>query len=221
FGGAGGLHACELAEALGLEHVLAPRHAGLLSACGLVSAESRHERSLSVLVPATEARTLEPRWRALERAVRGGFGADAARVGLDGWAEVRYVGQSHELTVPWGGDLVERFHRAHERRYGHAQRSRVVEVVTLEVRGRVPSGRALNTPPPRTPRVRPWGVTRAWVAGQSREVAVWRRESLPRGWRQRGPTLVVESGSSVWVAPGWTGHIAADGTLRLERGPAR
>jgi N-methylhydantoinase A len=225
FGGAGGLHACELGEALGMAAVVAPRHAGLLSACGLVSAEARHERTLSVLVPAAEAPKLERRWRTLEAEVRAEFAREPGPRGaprLERWAELRYRGQSHELSLPWGPAVAERFHREHERRYGHAQRHRPIEIVTLEVRGAVPAGRAVRSPAPRGPaRVRPWGTTRARVAGGLRRVPVWRREQLPRGFAARGPALVVEYGSSVWVAPGWRARVAADGSMLIVRGRRR
>jgi N-methylhydantoinase A len=223
FGGAGGLHACELAESLGLEAVLWPRFAGLLSACGLVGAETRHERTRTVLAPVATAERLEPLWRELEREVRGEFRRDGepAPPRLERWAEMRYRGQSHELSVPWGPDLEERFHRAHQVRYGHAHRGRVVEVVTLESRGSRPSGRAVTVAPPRASKVRPWGATSTWNQGRIRAVPVWRREELPRGLALRGPALLVEYGASAWLPSGWRARVAGDGGIVMTRSAAR
>ena len=109
FGGAGPLHACALAEELGSSRVLVPAAAGVLSAVGRVARDQRRDRGRSYLGP-------HPR-------------ADAHPD--EGGASLRYRGQSFELRVPLGRDLEERFHRAHEERYGYADRDRVVELVTV------------------------------------------------------------------------------------------
>jgi N-methylhydantoinase A len=115
FGGAGPLHACELAEGLGMQTVLVPEVAGVLSALGLVASEERRDAVRSYLVPLGNAGEL-PR---------------------EGEADLRYAGQSFELTVPLQQDLADAFHRAHEDLYGFADRDQEVELVavrTAEVR---------------------------------------------------------------------------------------
>jgi N-methylhydantoinase A len=115
FGGAGPLHGCALAEALGTETVLVPECAGVLSALGLAVSDERRDHVRSEVRPLGAIRDLPP----------------------EGEADLRYVGQSFELTVPLGPDLTERFHRAHEERYGYADRARELELVavrTAEVR---------------------------------------------------------------------------------------
>jgi len=115
FGGAGPLHACELADELELHSVLVPESAGVLSALGLAASDERRDFVTSYLVPLAEAPELPP----------------------DGEADLRYAGQSFELTVPLGPDLAGAFHRAHEDRYGYADPSRPIELVavrTAEVR---------------------------------------------------------------------------------------
>ncbi|HEY1318494.1 MAG TPA: hydantoinase/oxoprolinase family protein [Gaiella sp.] len=109
FGGAGPLHACALAEELGSTRVLVPATAGVLSAVGLVASDERRDHVRSHVGPLSEAGTLPEA----------------------GEASLRYRGQSFELTVPLGQDLEDRFHRAHEERYGYADRRRVVELVTI------------------------------------------------------------------------------------------
>ena len=109
FGGAGPLHACALAEELGIRDVLVPDAAGVLSAVGLVASDERRDRVESRLVPLDEAGEL-PR---------------------DGEADLRYAGQSFELTVPLADDLAAVFHRAHEERYGYADRARPIELVAI------------------------------------------------------------------------------------------
>jgi N-methylhydantoinase A len=109
FGGAGPLHACELAEELGVRTVLVPRAAGVLSALGLVASDERREQVRS------EVRPL----------------AEIADLPAEGEADLRYQGQGFELTVALGGDVAAAFHAAHEERYGYADRDRPLEVVAI------------------------------------------------------------------------------------------
>jgi N-methylhydantoinase A len=109
FGGAGPLHACELAEELGIETVLVPDAAGVLSALGLIASEERRDSVRSYVCPLAEAGELP----------------------AAGEADLRYRGQSFELTVALGGDVADAFHRAHEDRYGYADREREIELVAV------------------------------------------------------------------------------------------
>ena len=109
YGGAGPLHACALAEELEIRTVLVPEAAGVLSALGLVASDERRDRVRSLVVPLGEAGELP----------------------AQGEADLRYQGQSFELTVPLGGDLAGEFHRAHEERYGFSDRERELELVAV------------------------------------------------------------------------------------------
>ena len=115
FGGAGPLHACALAEELGIGTVLVPEAAGVLSALGLAVSDERRDRVESYVCPLEQAGELP----------------------AEGEADLRYRGQSFELTVALGPDLAGAFHRAHEARYGYADAERAIELVavrTAEVR---------------------------------------------------------------------------------------
>jgi N-methylhydantoinase A len=109
FGGAGPLHACALAEELGSPAVLVPQAAGVLSALGLVAGDERRDRVVSYLCPL----------------------ADAGELPREGEADLRYRGQSFELTVTLQDDLAAAFHRAHGERYGYADPSREIELVAV------------------------------------------------------------------------------------------
>jgi len=109
FGGAGPLHACALAEELGIDAVLVPEAAGVLSALGLVAGDERRDCVVSYVRPL----------------------ADAGELPVEGEADLRYRGQSFELTVPLQADLAGAFHRAHEERYGYAEPGREVELVAV------------------------------------------------------------------------------------------
>jgi N-methylhydantoinase A len=109
FGGAGPLHACELADQLGIETVLVPGAAGVLSALGLAVSDERRDQVRS------EVRPL----------------CDLGALPADGEADLRYRGQSFELPVPLGPDLEERFHQVHEERYGYSDPGRELELVAV------------------------------------------------------------------------------------------
>ncbi len=109
FGGAGPLHACELSDELGCSTVLVPESAGVLSALGLAGSDERRDRVRSYVRPLAEIDGLP----------------------TEGAADLRYQGQSFELTVPLGGDLAADFHASHAERYGYADESRPVELVAV------------------------------------------------------------------------------------------
>jgi len=109
FGGAGPLHACAVADGLGIGRVLVPAAAGVLSALGLVAGEERRDRVRAYVFPLDEAGELP----------------------AEGEADLRYAGQSFELTVALGPDLAERFHAAHQARNGYADRTRRIELVAV------------------------------------------------------------------------------------------
>jgi len=109
FGGAGPLHACALADELEIGTVLVPAAAGVLSALGLVASDERRDHVVPYVRPLAEVADLPP----------------------EGEADLRYAGQSFELTVPIQAGLAEAFHRAHEERYGYADRGRELELVAV------------------------------------------------------------------------------------------
>jgi N-methylhydantoinase A len=160
FGGAGPLHACELADELEMRTGLVPDAAGVLSALGLVASDERRDRVRSYLVPLR----------------------DAGELPREGEADLRYAGQSFELTVPLQSNLSEAFHRAHQAEYGYADREREIQLVairTAEVR------RAPRLDLPRGASLRVTGPSLLELDGAT----CW----IPPGWvgARDGPTLVL------------------------------
>ena len=208
FGGCGGLHACELAAELGIRTVIVPEHAEVLSAVGMLLADRIRDYADGVL-----GRTdYERRFRRLERlALRETPGAELMRM-----ADLRYAGQSYELTVRWQDrDPAASFHRAHERIYGYARPEHPVEVVTLRVRAR------LKNPKPRW-RARRESSSgsgeprRVFTGGRWRDTAVLPRPAVPSQARS-GPALVLDYGATTLVPPGWSVRRDAAGALILEQ----
>ncbi len=127
FGGGGGLHACHLAEALGMRTVIVPAFAGVLSALGMLAADQVRDYSAGVL--GRSMREVEQRFRELEKRAKAEMKGGVLSRSVD----LRYQGQSYELNVPWGGD----FHQSHEKVYGYKDQSREVEQVTIRVRSKL------------------------------------------------------------------------------------
>jgi len=144
FGGAGGMHACEIADALEMKTVIIPRQAGVLSALGMLMADVTKDYTASVLMRASElsSRELEQRYAPLVAAGK----RDLANEGLTGskavcakWIDVRYAGQSYEISLPFTPKYAAVFHRLHGKTYGYSNPDRPVEVVNIRV---VASGKA-------------------------------------------------------------------------------
>lgn len=212
FGGAGGLHACEVADRLGIRRVLIPRYPGVLCALGLLLARIEVSRARSVM----RQIGVESIYTDLESEAQALLGECAAELKLEQVApehqtatvsaEMRYVGQAYELSVPFdpsGAVLAERFHAAHKAAYGHALPDRACEVVTLRARGYG----MLDAPrfdwQPMTPHNLTGGV--------------YEREALTPGARFDGPALVAQMDATTYVPEGWRTHVDGYGNLFVEK----
>jgi N-methylhydantoinase A/oxoprolinase/acetone carboxylase beta subunit len=206
FGGCGGLHACEIAQELGIQTVIVPEYAGALSALGMLMADAVRDHAAGVL----GRRDIEKRFAALEwRARRESPGGEIERT-----ADVRYRGQSYELNVPWNnGDPAALFHREHEKIYGYANPGRDVEVVTIRVRARTRLEKPKLT---RSGAVQSDKAEkrRVWIGGGWKNVDVWKRAGITSRAKQ-GPALVLDYGSTTLVPPAWKFKVDPAGNLLL------
>ena len=212
FGGAGGMHALDLARALQIPRVIVPQAAGVASAIGMLLADVVRDYSQTLLWPAEEAISsrLEAEVGTLTQLARADFAAEGISAGDITYApmvEVRYVGQGYEIRVNLTHDLVADFHRAHHQRYGYSDPGRPVELVNLRLR-------ATSAAPKPSFRPRPLGGTdhSAAVDGkveivfgeQQVQAELIRRERLRPGNRFQGPALIVEySTTTVVPVDGW------------------
>jgi N-methylhydantoinase A len=228
FGGAGPLHAADVAAAVGVPEVLVPRAAGVLSAVGLLVSDVTHEAARSLVRPLTAlgAADLETRFRDLERA-----GAERTPAELpiehDRYLDVRYAGQSFDLRVPapdpFEGDAIDavadRFHDRHRDRYGHADPDEPLELVAVRVRTRgVVDPPTCDGPGPAGDPDEAVRETRTVRFETDRETPVYDRARLPTGADLAGPAVVEGPDTTVVVRPGDAMTVADDGTLRLEVG---
>jgi N-methylhydantoinase A/oxoprolinase/acetone carboxylase beta subunit len=190
FGGCGGLHACEMAEELGIRTVIVPRFAGALSALGMLLADRVRDYSAGVLDPSQ----IEKRFAQLERTAR----RDMPGAKLERLADVRYLGQSYELTIPWGGS----FHEEHQRIYGYSDPARPVEIVTVRVRAIIPVAKPQPGKLKRVARSPTPELRRAFTGGKFHMLPVFVREQV-RERGEKGPALVVDYGATTLIPPGW------------------
>jgi len=220
FGGAGGLHAADLGRALGIPRIVVPPHPGALSALGLLLSDVRKDYSRSMLIPAEGAdSTIRRELEALHRAGR----ADLKDEGFEGKSvhvldsiDLRYRGQSYELTVPFVRGFISKFHRLHERRYGHSDANRSVEIVSVRSTffGRAPK---MRFPKMRKTREKPQplDVISTWFEGKAQKTGLYDRNALRHGHVVRGPAIVGEYSSTTLVPPGFVCVVDAFGNLVL------
>ncbi|HZT72094.1 MAG TPA: hydantoinase/oxoprolinase family protein [Terriglobales bacterium] len=225
FGGAGPLHACALAAALGMHRVLVPPLPGALSALGILLADLARDYSRTLMLPFTAHTALEKHFRELERRGRRELRGKAGRARALRSLDLRYAGQGYELTLPCpgregvGARLAARFHAAHERRYGFSDPKRPIEIVTARVRLIVPAP-ALRMP---RRRERP-GDGAAALAGSGAVIQAGRRwparqyqrERLRPGDRFAGPALIHEYSATSFLPPGWRARVDGLDNLWLE-----
>jgi N-methylhydantoinase A len=218
FGGAGGLHAADLAASLGIPRVYVPRQPGLLSAWGMLAAEPIRDYSRTLRAVAPSEAALVAGFRALVRDARHEFAREGlARPTLEHGLDVRYVGQSYEVRIPYRRGWAQGFHREHARLFGHADARRPIEVVTLRLRARGGRGRLPVDRLSRTGRRAPIAMREVVFDGVARRAAVHRRDDLVPGTRVRGPAVVCEYSATTVVPPGWRLTVDRLGGLSIER----
>ncbi len=225
FGGAGGQHACAVADALGMREVLLPPLAGVLSAYGMGLAEVRTLRERSMEIPlANGMEALVAALEELERAASSELQAQcvgASRIHLQRRVQLRYAGSDTALEISYQHDpkaLVSAFADAHLRRYGFElpEKPLVIAAAVVEASGRqfeAPS--AVTAPASRPGSV--LGQVKVWFAGNWRETSVYAREECAAGQRITGPAIVREATATTVIEPGWEGRVRAGGELVLRR----
>ena len=217
FGGAGPLHACALAQSLGIRRVLVPAAPGALSALGILDADLRREFSRTVML-APGASQIAQVFRDLESEARSAFSAERVRPVLTRSADLRYHGQGYELRVDWSANAIARFHQLHTQSYGYADPARPVEIVTLRVQA------IARTPKPRLIRARLGNAHprhallashRIFEEGRWRDAALYDRARLHPGNRVAGPAVITELSSTTYLPTGWFAAVDALSNLIL------
>jgi N-methylhydantoinase A/oxoprolinase/acetone carboxylase beta subunit len=224
FGGAGGMHACEIADSLEIGTVIVPEHAGVLSALGMLLADARKDYSQTILKPSNAITFAD-----LQKYLGPLIEQAQADLALEGFApqsiliecslDIRYQGQAYEINVPHSPDFNADFNDRHYQLYGYSDVARLTEVVNIRVKGTgitqkyvFPSSAATRKPLPPPVSMRP-----AWFDGRFWETAVYHRETLLPGMEGQGPALLTSGQSTVVIAPHYRFRIDGVGTLIATR----
>ena len=229
FGGAGPMAAAFLAEELDIAEVLIPRFPGTLSAWGMLQTDVRLDfaRGFFHAAASVSQPSLEALYAALEREGETAMreeGVDGRRLSYQRSVDMRYVGQEHSLNIPVAesatlDSLVEDFHAAHQRRYGHSSASAAVEFVNLRVA-------VLGSLPHRgqSHQATPGGGDAAWLEerrvvfdGTAHPTPVFARDALGSSFRFEGPAIVEEKSATTVVPPGWRAMVDTAGHLLLSK----
>lgn len=226
FGGAGGLHAIDLAEELGIRRVMFPRDPGTLSAYGILFSDITHDIARSRLLPAVTESL--PALGELANALieegttllaRDGISEADRRYVLS--ADLRYHGQAFELLTPWHGavdeaglaTLVDAFHVQHRERFAYSEPGAPVEIVTLRVTatGRLPKPELRSFEAAGAPVLK--GRRNVYLGGEWRDVPIYNREVLSTGSPVAGPAIVDEPFTTILLHEGWSVAPASTGDL--------
>jgi N-methylhydantoinase A len=228
FGGAGGLHAVDLARALRIPRVIAPTAAGALSAIGVVTADVVKDLSRTVMIEVAPGidKKLETTFRELEHTASSALrkeGFSEAKQRSERSLAARYKGQSFELNIasPKGGagSIAASFHRAHRARYGYAQESDVVEIVSTKLRS---IGIVEKFRNPRLSRSRgvawakPHSFRVAYFDGTKNRVGIYRRDELGAGLKLRTPCIVTEYSATTLIPKRCRAQLDGFGNLVIE-----
>ncbi len=224
FGGAGGLHACALAESLSIPRVIVPALPGALSALGILVSDVVKDYSRTVLwriagkLPAAQ---LDREFSTLQKQAAEDFHEEAwlGRIHYQRSVDIRYRGQGYELNLPFTRNLVKEFEREHQRRYGYVHPNREVELVTLRFRASVKSatahvGTGAFARPGRAKLGSP-STPKATVVfdGKNFTTAIYSRDALKPGKTYSGPAIITEYSATTVIPRNQRFHLDHAGNL--------
>jgi N-methylhydantoinase A len=235
FGGAGGLHAVEVAEAVGIRRVIFPRNPSTLSAWGILHsdivqdfARSRVLKLHEAALPSVDALTADLRAAAQRFFAEENIAEADRAIGLA--VDLRYVGQAFEILVPWRRDgldattpadlarLLSDFHATHRQRFSYADPEAAVELVTLRLTATGQVSNPTAAVPGPGDDVSESRTRSIFMRGALREVPVVRREGLPAGARLEGPVVIEEGYTTLVVDPRWIANVDPHGNILAELG---
>jgi N-methylhydantoinase B/oxoprolinase/acetone carboxylase alpha subunit/N-methylhydantoinase A/oxoprolinase/acetone carboxylase beta subunit len=224
FGGAGGMHACEIADALEIGTVIIPEHGGVLSALGMLLADVRKDYSQTILKLSNSITfsDLQQHLSPLVQQARidlADEGFEARNIVVECSLDMRYQGQSYEINVPLTPEFNEEFNKRHLRLYSYSNSSRVTEVVNVQVNAAgitqkpvFPSSPVVTKPLPQ-----PVSKRKTLFEGQWHETAIFHRSTLLPGMEGEGPAIIASGESTTVIPPHYHLRIDSVGTLVATR----
>ncbi|MCG8672680.1 MAG: hydantoinase/oxoprolinase family protein, partial [Pseudomonadales bacterium] len=224
FGGAGGLHVCDLADALGMKKAIVPIHGGVLSAFGMLAAIKARQLTHALIKPleSLNTATIEESIQQLSEEGTKELlqeGVQPEQIQYTASLQLRYLGQSYYLDVPWQGSISQAtkdFHKRHEARFGHDLDSSVELVnvsVSLQARQDELELPSLDNTSACSAKAR----TRIYLQGRWQECDLFERELLAADQAIEGPALIVEKVSTTLVTPQWCAKVDSWGNLLLQK----
>jgi len=228
FGGAGALHACDLAGSLSISRVIVPPAPGALSAYGILTSDVVKDYSrtsptlLSSQAFAQTGKRVETALASLKEAAAREYASEGwkGKVKMECSADLRYQGQGYELNIPWRNSsvLLEDFHAAHQRRFGYNHSGKKIELVTLRVRTSLPqpSAASYGSSSERADKITS-SRSSVYFDSNSLKTQVLQRDSLPAGFSASGPLVVTEYTATTVVPPGWRLAVHRSGALLIVR----
>jgi N-methylhydantoinase A len=236
FGGAGPMHCCELAEELGIPRVLVPARPGILSALGVAIADIVKDYSRTVMLKGDDINRarLDEEFHGMEGLAREELedeGLPMERMQPQRFLDVRYVGQSFELTIDYPSpsrridtermrrSIADSFYKAHLQRFGYADKSEAVEIVNL----RFKLGLELDKPQvvnTKTPALDAkdalFGEAQVVFSSGATTTRLYDRDKLETGNQIGGPAIVLQMDTTIVMPPGWSGSVDSYGNLLME-----
>lgn len=213
FGGAGGLHACELASMLSIPRILIPNHPGLLASFGMLLSNIVKDFSLSVLLvdPSTsDIKSLLSPLKEKAYQVLSQEGISSEDLILNSFLDIRYKGQSFEITIPFTQDYITVFHHTHQQLYGHSHPEHALQIVNIRIQA------VGITDKPELKKNKKVGkdASKAYI-GKSKiiynedylEIALYNRDKLKPGNKILGPAIIYEYSSTLLIPPDFSGEV--------------
>ncbi len=232
FGGAGGMHAADIASHLKMPKVIVPKNAGVLSSLGLLLADSIKDYSKSILKTAEKIseKELENHFKKLrEKSLKSmqedGFRED--EVSILSFLDLRYFGQSYEITIPYrrkeasNPSFVSDFHKAHRKLYSYHHEQRAVEIVNIRVKavGMTKKIKLKRLPPKDKDPERAFIKKQPIQYGEKTwQASVFKRALLETGNKMNGPALIADSESTTFLPPSYTLEVDGFMNLIIQRG---
>jgi len=227
FGGAGGMHAAFLAEGLGIKKVLIPQNPGILSAFGMLMSDIIKDYSRTIMLSEKQA-NIEVLKKEFQPLVKQGEndlikeGVQINQIHFEYYLDMRYKGQSHEITVPFDEDFINTFHKYHERLFGYKNEDKETELVNIRLRARG----FLDKPqieklPLKDKKVKDAAILMkkdVYFKNKFHNTNVYSRNFLEPGNQFEGPAIITEYTSTIVVPPEWIVKVDSYKNLILEQG---
>ena len=219
FGGAGGLHACDLARSLGIGEVVFPRSPGALSAYGMLLADSFKDYGITFFSSADgdHLEETDRKFADLEKLAHTDLRRDDLR--FEKHVDARYRRQSHELTIPYSDSMALDFHREHERVYGYMKESSEVEIVTLRLRAYMPGRKIEILPAPKGGPEPRFSSKEVVFEGKKMKTNYCEREKLRPGFRFEGPCILTRGLATAFIPPNTDCEVDDYGSVTVNVNP--